>query len=197
MLTLLHQVIPKVFLNFLSVYTFNFIKSYPLSPPGRLPLTLPFSLYNRLMNDNIDPCYKCTKVLPGTIDRNKLIKCNTCSKNIHIKCNKTTKKKMDYVLNHLDEFDCRSCLTCNLCQKLVAGNHRGILCDLCNKWVHAKCNKLEQRDFQKFQDDNSLHFLCSLCLRDTLPTLYLNEFHLTMKGIIYSENLDINNITLT
>ena len=144
-------------------------------------------------------CYKCTKVLPATIDRNKLIKCNTCSKNIHIKCNKTTKKKIDYVLNNLDEFDCRSCLTCNLCQKLVAGNHRGNLCDLCNKWVHAKCNKLEQRDFQKFQEDDSLHFFCSLCLRDTLPTLDLNdnEFHLTMKGVNYSENIDINNITLT
>ena len=135
-----------------------------------------------------DSCYKCSQNLPVSADNNKLIRCNTCNKNIHFKCNKTTRKKLDYYLRNPSTFDCRSCLTCNICQKLVAENHRGILCSLCNKWVHAKCNKLDQQDFSKHQSDQNLQFFCSICLRDTLPTLDLSdhEFHLTMKGINYT-----------
>ena len=110
-----------------------------------------------------------------------------------------SKKKMEYYLKNPTEFDCRYCLTCNICQKLIANNHRGILCNLCNKWTHAKCNKLEKCDFTKYQEDESLQFFCSVCLKDSLPTLGLsdNEFHLTMKGINYSDELENTNNRLT
>ena len=146
------------------------------------------------MTDLLDSCYKCRLTLTDT-GKHKLIKCNTCNKNIHMKCNKTTGKKIEYFTNNPEEFDCRSCLTCKICQKIVASNHRGILCDLCNNWVHAKCNQFEKSDFSKFQADENLQFFCSPCLRDNLPTLGLNdnEFYLTMEGVNYPEEIDITN----
>ena len=147
------------------------------------------------MTDNIDSCYKCKHVVPDT-EKNKLIRCNTCSKNIHMNCNKMTGKNKVYFVNNPEKFDCRSCMTCNICLKLVASNHKGILCDLCNRCVHAKCKKFNHNDPLKHQNDENLQFFCSLCLRNSLPTLDLNdqEFDFTMKGIKYPED---SNIILT
>ena len=117
-----------------------------------------------------------------------------------MKCNKTAGKMIEYFINNPDEFDCRSCMTCSICLKLVASNHRGILCSLCDKWIHAKCNKFGHSDFSRHCENENLQFFCSSCLRANLPTLDLNdnEFHLTMKGINYSEEIkDINDIFLT
>ena len=129
-----------------------------------------------------------------------LIRCNTCNKKVHMKCNKTAGRKIEYFINNPGEFNCRSCMTCSICLKLVASNHRSILCSLCNKWIHAKCNKFGHSDFSNYRENENLQFFCSLCLRDNLPTLDLNdnEFHLTMKGINYSEEFNnINDIFLT
>lgn len=151
------------------------------------------------MIDNSESCYKCSQNL--STNKDKLINCNTCKKSIHMRCNNSTKKQFDYFQKNPESFDCRSCLTCNICQKLVAKNHRGILCTLCNKWIHVKCNKFDHNDFTRHQNDENLSFFCSPCLRDTLPTLDLNnnEFLLTMKGINYSseEPKDLNDILLT
>ena len=146
------------------------------------------------MTDLLDSCYKCTLTSSGT-GKHKMLRCNTCYKNIHMKCDKTKGKKIEYFIDNPHEFDCKSCLTCKICQKIVASNHRGILCDLCNKWVHPKCNKLEKSDFLKFQEDENLQFFCSLCLRENLPTLDLNdkEFYLTMEGVNYPEETNITN----
>ena len=50
--------------------------------------------------------------------------------------------------------------------------------------------KFEQHGFQKFQNDASLHFFCSLSSD--------NDYHLMMKGVNYTENfVNMNDIILT
>ena len=62
----------------------------------------------------------------------------------------------------------------------------------------AKCNKFDTKEYKKYQTDKSLIFYCLKCLRETLPTLDLNdyEFNLTMKAINIPEELDVNEIFL-
>ena len=82
----------------------------------------------------------------------------------------------------------------------MATNHRGILCSLCNEWTHAKCNKLDNYDFSKYKEDESLTFFCSPCLEDSVPFQGLsdNEFTLTMNGIVLpNDEVDVDNISLT
>ena len=124
----------------------------------------------------------------------KLIKCTNCKHWIHMKCNKSTKKQFAYFLEHPGEFECRSCCTCTICHKLVAKNHQGIVCNTCNKWIHTKCNKLGPKDFSAHQDNETLPFCCMNCLKETLPALGLNnnEFLLTMEGIDYPEEINVN-----
>ena len=95
-----------------------------------------------------------------------------------MKCDKTTGKKIEYFINNPDEFDCKSCLTCKMCLKIVASNHRGILCDLCNNWAHAKCNKFEKSDFLEFQDNENPQFFSS----ENLPTLDPRTARITRTG---------------
>ena len=151
------------------------------------------------MTDTELSCYKC-KTHNSTTNNNNIMKCNTCKSWIHLKCNKFSKKQADFFLNNPEEFDCRSCLTCKICNKLVALNHRGILRSLCQHWTHVKCNKLDQTDFTNYVNDKSQHYFCSPCLKEALPVMSLNdnEFRLTMNGINYSDDkVDVDNVCLT
>ena len=50
---------------------------------------------------------------------------------------------------------------CGVCSNAVATNHKAILCDLCNKWIHLKCNHLGKTDYVAYQDEKNadkLHF---------------------------------------
>ena len=42
---------------------------------------------------------------------------------------------------------------CGICFRPVAFNHKAIVCDACEKWIHIKCNKLDDKDYKYFQDD--------------------------------------------
>ena len=116
---------------------------------------------------------------------NKTIyKCKKCSKLAHTNCDKTTKSEISYFIDNPDDFVCKSCSTCRICNKYVASNHRGIECNICNNWIYAKCNRLDIKDYDNFQTDESLKFICMQCLKETLPTLVLTpmKLKLTMDG---------------
>ena len=41
---------------------------------------------------------------------------------------------------------------CCVCKKSVNENHKAIKCDICQLWVHIKCNKLDKNDYAYYQD---------------------------------------------
>ena len=142
--------------------------------------------------------YICICNLIVTKD-DKTIKCNKCNKLIHTKCNRLTNKQYNYYQTNLNEvFECKNCSMCSVCEKNVAKNHLAIECDICSKWIHIKCNKFSKKDYSTYLDDKTLKFYCIKCLRDTLPALGLNdnEFNLTMNGIDFPEEINVNEIYL-
>ena len=57
---------------------------------------------------------------------------------------------------------------CGLCKKSVHKNHRAILCDSCNSWIHIKCNKLSPKDYESLKDSTE-EWNCIKCRSDILP----------------------------
>ena len=57
---------------------------------------------------------------------------------------------------------------CNVCHKSVAKNHRGIQCDICDQWVHIKCNHTSNSEYLNLQTDES-SWCCQQCTLSTIP----------------------------
>ena len=37
---------------------------------------------------------------------------------------------------------------CSVCEKPVAINHEAVCCDICNKWVHIRCNNICKKTYR-------------------------------------------------
>ena len=86
---------------------------------------------------------------------------------------------------------------CGICAKPVAFNHKAIVCDICEQWIHIKCNRFDDNDYKHFLDDinQDENFFCINCLAKNVPFSKLNnsEFGVSVqKGIINSDNIDSN-----
>ena len=55
---------------------------------------------------------------------------------------------------------------CKLCPKNVTDNDNPVLCDLCQIWVHIKCNHLNYMDYKYLQGCNKPWYC--LCCVNTL-----------------------------
>ena len=66
---------------------------------------------------------------------------------------------------------------CSTCHKNVNNNHRAICCDLCDRWIHIKCNFLNLTDYNRLKNDIN-PFYCINCIREIFPSSDLtdNEF---------------------
>ena len=138
----------------------------------------------------LNQCIKCSELI--SVNQSYL-QCQTCTKNIHFDCfnnsnsNKKSKPK-DSV------FNCDQCNQCPICSKKVAKNHKAILCDLCNSFVHIKCNQLSADDYEKFKLHPNLDFTCLHCCRSTFPFTDLNsdQFNICVKkGIILNDDSEL------
>ena len=72
---------------------------------------------------------------------------------------------------------------CKLCKKSVGARHKAIKCDLCNLWVHIKCNFLDNKTYKSLQEnDNSWY--CIVCSKESIPYSSLSEqdFMQTVQG---------------
>ena len=81
---------------------------------------------------------------------------------------------------------------CSSCHKNVNKNHRAILCDICDQWIHLKCNLLNRNDYKKLQNDPS-PFFCLPCSSTIFPfgCVTNNEFYsLITKGISFPDPND-------
>ena len=46
---------------------------------------------------------------------------------------------------------------CGVCEKAVAKNHNALMCDICDKWVHIKCNCVSKDLYNSYILENEKH----------------------------------------
>ena len=73
---------------------------------------------------------------------------------------------------------------CGICKKAVANSHRAIQCDICQCWVHIRCNNITATAYNQTINSNESWY-CLKCLNDTFPYASLNQesLFLTMKSL--------------
>ena len=79
---------------------------------------------------------------------------------------------------------------CVKCNRNVGKRHRAVCCDICNRWVHIKCNLINPNDYKKLQNDPS-PFYCIQCTTTIFPfgKITDNEFYsIATKGIFFPGN---------
>ena len=57
---------------------------------------------------------------------------------------------------------------CNICIKTIWGNAKAICCDICNNWVHIKCNSISSARYDELSNSNE-SFFCLKCFKEALP----------------------------
>ena len=62
---------------------------------------------------------------------------------------------------------------CKLCPKNVSDNNKAILCDLCQTWIHIKCNHLNYIDCQYLRCNRPWY--CLSCTTILFPFVDLNN----------------------
>ena len=65
-------------------------------------------------------------------------------------------------------------IPCKLCPKNVTDNDNAILCNLCQTWVHIKCNHLNYMDYKYLQGCNEPWY-CLSCSNTLFPFGNLNN----------------------
>ena len=56
---------------------------------------------------------------------------------------------------------------CTVCEKPVKRNQRGILCDGCSQWTHARCGGVEEAEYLLLTAQESCEWFCPLCTQST------------------------------
>ena len=79
---------------------------------------------------------------------------------------------------------------CKLCPKNVSDNDNAILCDLCQTWVHIKCNHLNYIDYKYLQGCNEPWY-CLSCT--TMLFSFGNLNNQKFLGFINNNNNNNNN----
>ena len=77
---------------------------------------------------------------------------------------------------------------CGICAKIVAKNHRAINCDICNYWVHAKCNHINKTAYESLMNDQKT-WSCIKCVNNSLPFLDCSDETIKEGNFSNSENI--------
>ena len=94
---------------------------------------------------------------------------------------------------------------CGICKKFVATSHNAIKCDICDTWVHIKCNFVPKELYNQFIDENQnplikdkSKWVCVNCIKINLPFSHLDDksFYLNSKGIQNEGELENFNFSL-
>ena len=55
-------------------------------------------------------------------------------------------------------------IPCNICGKNIRGNAKAVCCDVCDKWIHIKCNSISPNRYDELCDEeNDKSFYCIKC----------------------------------
>ena len=57
---------------------------------------------------------------------------------------------------------------CHVCDKLVFNS--GVFCELCHTWLHIKCVKINQKNYNQLSN-SPLPYFCQKCVSSVLPFL--------------------------
>ena len=57
---------------------------------------------------------------------------------------------------------------CPFCEKIVKTRDKAICCDLCIKWIHIRCNNLNDLDYEYFKNNDETWY-CKTCIQEILP----------------------------
>jgi len=83
---------------------------------------------------------------------------------------------------------------CGVCNRTVAINHRAIECNICFEWIHIKCNKFNQKDYEFYQNNTNEKFFCLKYIDGNIPfsSINNNQFEIVnKKGVNYLSDNDI------
>ena len=58
---------------------------------------------------------------------------------------------------------------CTMCKKAVKSNQRGILCDRCELWSHARCCAVDASQYERLGQNENEEWLCPSCISAELP----------------------------
>ena len=87
---------------------------------------------------------------------------------------------------------------CGSCLKKVGQRHKAVLCDLCEKWNHIKCDGIDNRTYEKLKKSNdSEKYFCKQCKETCFPFQKLSDDEFLTSVI---KNIDIKedlNLSLT
>ena len=89
---------------------------------------------------------------------------------------------------------------CSVCSKNVNKNHHAICCDICDQWVHVRCNMLDTKDYTEMKNDPAKIFYCISCINDNMPFTKLSDLDYNAavkKGVMLSDEVIQNNILST
>ena len=64
--------------------------------------------------------------------------------------------------------------SCNISEKSVSDKDHAIQCDICQAWIHLKCNKLNHIDYKYFQVSRNPWF-CLYCCSSIFPFGFLTN----------------------
>ena len=78
----------------------------------------------------------------------------------------------------------------NICQKSVSDKDDAIHCDICQAWIHLKCNKLNHIDY-KYLQGSSYPWFCLYCCSTIFPFGLLSSKEL-LSISLYSRNVSEN-----
>ena len=62
---------------------------------------------------------------------------------------------------------------CVFVLKMLPKKHRAVCCDICNLWVHIKCNNITEYCYGKLQNDKESY--CKICIKIIVPFLKLSD----------------------
>ena len=57
---------------------------------------------------------------------------------------------------------------CPFCEKIIKSCDKAICCDLCSKWIHIKCNNLNDLDYEYLKSNDETWY-CKTCIHEILP----------------------------
>ena len=58
---------------------------------------------------------------------------------------------------------------CGICSNPVASNHRAIQCDICDRWIHIKCNSISAAQYNEMMLTQDLCWCYLKCTNETIP----------------------------
>jgi hypothetical protein len=82
---------------------------------------------------------------------------------------------------------------CGTCGKAVKNNQKAVCCDLCNLWVHLKCNNLDNKTYFILMNSTETWF-CSKCTNEIIPFSTVNNDDLNSISNSFVEDYDTDTV---